>query len=262
MPLQSITNNVKGSLAYFAKGPLSRARAAFHLDCDSVLEMSDLVEFLKSLVMTTVQIDKKYRETIPKIQLEMKTTLEDSDVEQGQGKAKPRKRRTKKVKLGKDGLYPDENEHVRKWWTACKPVLKDDEEATTRSTEQRDLKLQVSLLRSRETQLQMIIILEILSLEPLIVHETANNSQLPGLPPTEEASGSPKQISAKKRSKHNFPFLLDVHADRLCIWQSTALDELGMMNESQIGSRPELRRSSKSVLDPLRDFCVDIIVPL
>lgn len=250
-----------GSLAYFAKGPLSRARAAFHLDCDSVLEMSDLVEFLKSLVMTTIQIDKKYRETIPKIQSEMKTTLEDSDVEQGQGKAKPRKRRTKKVKLGKDALYPDEHEHVRKWWTACKPLPRDDEEAATKSTEQRDLKLQVSLLRSRETQLQMIIILEILSLEPLIVYKTANTSQLPGLPPPEESSGSPRQIPAKKRNKHNFPVLLDVHADRLCIWQSTALDELSAMNESQVGSKPESRRSSKSTSDPLRDFCVDIIVP-
>ncbi|KAI1165325.1 DNA replication regulator SLD3-domain-containing protein [Nemania serpens] len=250
-----------GSLAYFAKGPLSRARAAFHLDCDSVLEMSDLVEFLKSLIMTTVQIDKKYRETIPKIQSEMKTTLEDSDVEPGQGKAKPKRRRIKKVKLGKDGLYPDENEHVRKWWTSCKPLLKDDEEAATKSTEQRDIKLQVSLLRSRETQLQMIVILEILSLEPLIVHETANHSQLPGLPVPKESLGSPKQIPAKKRNKHNLPVLLDVHADRLCIWQSTALDELSGMNESQIGARPESQRSSKFTSDPLRDFCVDIIVP-
>lgn len=262
MPPPFITNTVKGSLAYFAKGPLSRARAAFHLDCDSVLEMSDLVEFLKSLIMTTVQIDKKYRETIPKIQSEMKTTLEDSDVEPGQGKAKPKRRRIKKVKLGKDGLYPDENEHVRKWWTSCKPLLKDDEEAATKSTEQRDIKLQVSLLRSRETQLQMIVILEILSLEPLIVHETANHSQLPGLPVPKESLGSPKQIPAKKRNKHNLPVLLDVHADRLCIWQSTALDELSGMNESQIGARPESQRSSKFTSDPLRDFCVDIIVPL
>ncbi|KAI1112828.1 DNA replication regulator SLD3-domain-containing protein [Nemania sp. NC0429] len=250
-----------GSLAYFAKGPLSRARAAFRLDCDSVLEMGDLVEFLRSLVLTTAQIDKKFRETIPKIQSVMKTALEDSDVEQGQGKAKPKKRRTKKMKLGKDGLYPGEIEHVRKWWTACRPLPGDDEEAATKSTEQRDVKLQLSLLRSRETQLQMILILEILCLEPLIVDETANNPQPPGLPLTEESAGSPKQIPAKKRSKHNFPFLLDVHADRLCIWQSTALDELSMTNESQIGSRPVSRRSSKSTSDPLKDFCVDIIVP-
>ncbi|KAI0868910.1 DNA replication regulator SLD3-domain-containing protein [Hypoxylon argillaceum] len=250
-----------GSLAYFAKGPLSRARAAFNLDCDSVLEMSDLVEFLKSLVMTTVQIDKKYRETIPKIQSDMKTFAEDSDAEQVPGKAKPRKRKIKKAKLGKDGLYPHEDDHVRRWWTNNKPSPKDHDESTTISTEQQDIKLQVSLLRSRETQLQMIIILEVLSLEPLIVSETALDSQLPGLPPTKEALDSPKELPAKKRNKHNFPVLLDVHADRLCIWQSTALDEFNVTNESQIGARSESRKSSKSTSDPLKDFCVDIIVP-
>ncbi|KAI0802839.1 DNA replication regulator SLD3-domain-containing protein [Xylaria sp. FL0064] len=250
-----------GSLAYFAKGPLSRARAAFHLDCDSTLEMSDLVEFLKSLVMTTAQIDKKYHEAIPRIQLEMKTAMEDSDVEQGQSKPRTRKRKARKMKIGKDGLYPNEDEHVRKWWVIHKPITKDDEESsTTRSTEQQDIKLQVSLLRSRETQLQMIIILEVLSLEPMVAREAANESQLPGMPPAEEPLDLDKETPPKKRNKHNLPLLLDVHADRLCIWQSTTLDELSI-NESQNGSRPDSRKSSKSTSDPLKDFCVDIIVP-
>ncbi|KAI0966566.1 DNA replication regulator SLD3-domain-containing protein [Xylaria arbuscula] len=247
-----------GSLAYFAKGPLSRARAAFHLDCDSTLEMSDLVEFLKSLVMATAQIDKKYREAIPKIQLEMKAVIEDSDVEQGQLKTKPRKRKPRKMKVGKDGLYPDEDDHIRKWWAIHKPLPKDEETSTTKSAEAQDIKLQISLLRSRETQLQMIIILEILSLEPMITRETMNESQLPGMPPDEEPLDSLKETALKKRNKHNFPMLLDVHADRLCIWQSTALDELNI-NESQI--RPESQKSLKAFSDPLKEFCVDIIVP-
>ncbi|KAI0442987.1 DNA replication regulator SLD3-domain-containing protein [Xylaria telfairii] len=248
-----------GSLAYFAKGPLSRARAAFHLDCDSILEMSDLVEFLKSLVMATVQIDKKYRETIPKIQSAMKNVIEESDAEQGKGK--PRKRKTKKMRPGKDGLYPNEYDHVRKWWAIHKPRPNNNEESTTKSTEQEDIKLQISLLRSRETQLQMIIILEILSLEPLVLRENANDSQLPGLPPPEGPLSSPKAVPAKKRMKHNFPLLLDVHADRLCIWQSTAFDEFNMTNESQAAPKLESQRSSKSTSDSLKDFCVDIIVP-
>ncbi|KAI1753892.1 DNA replication regulator SLD3-domain-containing protein [Xylaria castorea] len=250
-----------GSLAYFAKGPLSRARAFFRLDCDSTVEMNDLVDFLNSLVLTTVQIDKKYRETIPKIQSEMKTVIQESDAEQGQGKSKPRKRKSKKMKLGKDGLYPNEDDHVRKWWAIHKPRPIDDAESTTKSTEQQDIKLQISLLRSRETQLQMIIILEILSLEPLVVRENANDSQLPGLPPLEEPPNSPKAMPTKKRTKHNFLFLLDVHADRLCIWQSTAFDEFNVINESQAGPKLESQRSSKSTSDSLKDFCVDIIVP-
>lgn len=249
-----------GSLAYFAKGPLSRARATFHLDCDSTLEMSDLVEFLKTLVMTTAQIDKKYRETIPKIQSEMKNAIEDSDVDQAQGKSKPRKRKAK-MKLGKDGLYPNEEDHVRRWWTVHKPLPKDDEGSTTISTEQQDIKIQVSLLRSRETQLQMIILLEILSLEPLVVSGTANTAQLPGPPSVGESPNPRSQVPPRKRHKHNLPTLLDVHADRLSIWQSTAFGEFNVANESQIGSRPQSRKSSKHASDPLKDFCVDIVVP-
>lgn len=224
--------------------------------------MSDLVGFLKSLVMATVQIDKKYRETIPKIQLEMKNAIEESDAEQGHGKGKLRKRKTKKMRRGKDGLYPNEDDHVRKWWAIHKPQHNGDEESTTKSTEQEDIKLQISLLRSRETQLQMIIILEILSLEPLVLRENANDSQLPGLPPPEEPLSSPKAMPTKKRTKHNFSLLLDVHADRLCIWQSTAFDEFNVTNESQVVPKLESQRSSKSTSDSLKDFCVDIIVPL
>ncbi|CAJ2513271.1 Uu.00g013900.m01.CDS01 [Anthostomella pinea] len=243
-----------GSLAYFAKGPLSRARAAFHLDCDSTLEMNDLIDFLRSLVMTTVQIDKKYRETVPEIVSKMKTTFQDSDVEQD---AKARKRKAKKMKLGRDGLYPTEDEHVRKWWTINKPLPKDD---GTNTAEPQETKLQISCLRSRETQLQMIIILEILALEPLRTSATGNDSQLPALPIAEETLETSKEVPAKKRNKHNFPLLLDVHADRLCIWQSTALDEVKML-DSQANSGPEPQKSLRATSDPLKDFCVDIIVP-
>ncbi|KAI1174912.1 DNA replication regulator SLD3-domain-containing protein [Nemania sp. FL0916] len=250
-----------GSLAYFAKGPLSRARAAFHLDCDATLEMRDLVEFLKSLVMTTTQIDKKYREAIPKIQSEMRFAFNDSDVEEGQTKKKPRKRKSNKVKLGKDGLYPNEDDHIRRWWTVHKPIPKDDEQSTTISTEQHDTKLHISLLRSRETQLQMIIILEVLSLEPLVASEPATMVQLPGELPAAESISPPKETPVTKRKKHNFPFLLDMHADRLCIWQSTVADEISVMNESQTGLGPDPRVLAKFTSDPLKDFCVDVIGP-
>ncbi|KAI0485301.1 DNA replication regulator SLD3-domain-containing protein [Xylariaceae sp. FL0804] len=249
----------KGSLAYFAKGPLSRARAAFHLDCDSILEMNDLIDILKGLVLTTMQVDKKYRETLPNIISKMKTTFEDSDIEQSAGTGKTRKRKSKKMKLGKDSLYPNEEDHVRRWWAVRKPQPIDDDMSTI--VDPQETKLQVSLLRSRETQLQMIIILEILALEPLRTAANAAESQLPGLPPAEDTAAPPKEAPVKKRSKHNFPFLLDVHADRLCIWQSTALDEVKMLEESHVPTQHESQKSLRSTSDPLKDFCVDIIVP-
>ncbi|KAI1376918.1 DNA replication regulator SLD3-domain-containing protein [Hypoxylon crocopeplum] len=253
--LESLYHSM-GSLAYFAKGPLSRARATFHLDCDSNLETRDLVDFLKSLVMTSVQIDKKYRETIPGIISKMKPIFQDSDNEQGSAKTKRQK--TKKVKLGKDGLYPMEDDRVRKWWTVRKPQVKDDEAMTT--AEPHETKLQIAWLRSRETQLQMIIILEVLALEPLISQD-GKDSQLPGMSaPENEGTVVPKDTAVKKRNRHNLPSLVDVHADRLCIWQSTALDEVRLPRYSQ-NREFESQESLRATSDPLKDFCVDIIVP-
>ncbi|KAK4173016.1 DNA replication regulator SLD3-domain-containing protein [Triangularia setosa] len=244
----------KGSLAYFAKGSLSRARAAFNPESGSDLEMADLVEFLKSLIMTTILVDKKYRETVPAIIEKMKTRLEDSD----NAHSKHKKRKVKKPKMGKDGLYPSEVNHVKRWWTSHLPIAvgSEEEEKTVSPTEAR---YHVSCLRRRETQLQMILIMEILALEPLIrPKDPVGDYLLPGesRAPSREAS---QELTVKKRNKHNLPVLLDVHADRLCIWQSVTLDEVKALAESQApkdGVRPERVDS-----DPLKDFCVEIILP-
>ncbi|KZL70746.1 dna replication regulator sld3, partial [Colletotrichum incanum] len=240
-----------GSLAYFAKGPLSRARAAFHLDCDGTMNMNDLIDFLKSLVMTTVQIDKKYRETIPNIISKLKTHIDSSD-----DGGKPKRRKSKKMKLGKDGMYPEEDSHVRMWWNSNKPEFSDEDKTITPA----QIKSHVSLLRTRETQLQMILILEILALEPLRTAEGDGESQLPGLSGEMEVEKA-AETQPKKRSKHNFPVLADVHADRLCIWQSTASDELRMLEDSQVTAPSGGEPAQKGSSDPLRDFCTDIIMP-
>ncbi|KUI65809.1 hypothetical protein VM1G_01867 [Cytospora mali] len=244
----------KGSLAYFAKGPLSRARAAFHLDCDANLEMNDLIEFLKSLAITTSLIDKKYRATLPELVNNMKILVESSD----DADAKPKRRKPKKMKLGKDGLYPSEVDHVKRWWRANKPHIGDDDDATVNPQE---TKYHITYLRTRETQLQMIIILEILALEAVRPSENADDSQLPGMP----AEDKPKETAdslPKKRSKHNFPTLVDIHADRLCIWQSTTLDEMKMIAaESQASVGPDNQKPDRVNSDPLKDFCIDILLP-
>ncbi|KAK5990427.1 hypothetical protein PT974_08695 [Cladobotryum mycophilum] len=242
-----------GSLAYFAKGPLSRARSAFHLDLEANLDMNDLIDFLKSLILTTVQIDKKYREAMPEVVSKMKDHIESSD----EGHRK--KRKPKKMKLGKDGLYPMEDERIQKWWIANKPELHDDE--TGISTSQ--IKSHISILRTRETQLQMIVIMEILALEPLKVAGDPGDGNLPTLPgaaDTQDQCATPQQ--PKKRNKHNLPVLLDVHADRLTIWQSTASDEQILLEDTQ-SARVSLEGMNEKAAssEPLKDFCVDVIVP-
>ncbi|KAG6215186.1 hypothetical protein E4U34_005754 [Claviceps purpurea] len=262
---ESIFNNIRaqyfdalyksmGSLAYFAKGPLSRARSTFHLDLESNLDMQDLIDFLKGLILTTVQIDKKYRETIPEVISKMKP-FEDSSDDGSRKRRKPRK-----MKLSKNALYPLEDESIRKWWSANKPEPTGDSMAISPS----QVKSHVSVLRTRETQLQMILILEILALEPLGNACEAAGSSLPTLPGAEPQAVLETSITppVKKRNKHNLPVLVDVHADRLTIWQSTASDEqllLGDTQPSQVSADGCSQQKASS--EPLRDFCVDIIVP-
>jgi DNA replication regulator SLD3 len=108
----------------------------------------------------------------------------------------------------------------------------------------------------------MILILEILALEPLALAKGVE-CQLPGMEINGDAREASQEPSARKRNKHNLPLLLDVHADRLCIWQSTTLDEVKAVAESQMPSEGQgADQPERANSDPLRDFCVDIIVPL
>lgn len=219
--------------------------------------MADLIDFLKSLVMTTVVIDKKYRETVPELVTKIKTFVEDSDA----SPSKQKKRKPKRFKLGKSGLYPAEDEHIKKWWSAIQPAPRGDEE---RALTPEEVKYHISCLRRRETKLQIILILEILALEPLLrPKDVPEQCQLPGLEAQTASREASQEPSAKKRNKHNLPVLLDVHADRLCIWQSTTLDEIKALAESQQpANSDEADKPESGNSDPLRDFCVDIIVPL
>lgn len=247
----------KGSLAYFAKGPLSRARTTFHFECDANLDINNLLDFLKSLVLAIHQIDKKYKETVPKLVDEMKVLVEASGEE---GSSKPKRRKSKKMKLGKDGLWTSEVDHLKKWWKLNKPRVPEDGDSLINPQE---VKYHISCLRTRETQLQMIILFEILALEAVRPAEDAQDSQLPSMPMEKPSREKPVDPAPKKKDKHDFSLLLNLHADRMSIWQSTALDEIEMMAaEAQAKSGQQLQKPGRINSDPLKDFCIDIIVPL
>ncbi|MBE3048107.1 hypothetical protein IMZ48_37500 [Candidatus Bathyarchaeota archaeon] len=235
-------------MAYFPKGPLSRARAAFHLESDINLSIADLVSFLKALVIPLRQINKKYQETIPEIIREMRTHVDSS------GEEKRKKRKPRKMKIGRNGLYPREDDDLRAWWAANKPDLKHGEANIPES----QVKTYLTLLRSRETQLQIILCLEILALEPLAATAGAAESQLPGV----QRSIEPEQPKPKaKEQKLND--LVDLHADLLCIWQSTASDEVWLLEGTQVTDHDaEGQKAQRATSEPLKDFCVDIIIPL
>jgi len=220
--------------------------------------MQDLVDYLKSLVLTTVQIDTKYRETMPEIVTQMKTYVDSSE----EGRKERKKQKAKKMRVGKNGLYPIEADLIRTWWVTHRPPLKEDDDGAAPSHVIRSL---ASLLRTRETQLQMILILEILALEPLC-RKKEDDGGLPG----EAAHVVTESIATsllpppKKRSKHNLPVLLDLHTDRLCIWQTTAFEELALLRGATQGAQngPDGAPGPVASSEPLRDFCVDIIIPL
>ena len=113
----------------------------------------------------------------------------------------------------------------------------------------------------------MILLLEILALEPLSRPAGARDEcQLPGMEsqstPSDDVVVVP-EARAGKKGKQNLALLLDVHADRLCIWQFTTSDEVKALAESQVPHHSQqVEGTDRPNSDPLKDFCVDIVLPL
>ncbi|OBT69328.1 hypothetical protein VE03_01150 [Pseudogymnoascus sp. 23342-1-I1] len=242
----------KVSTAYFAKGPLSRARAAFHLDLDSTLHMKDLTQFLDSLVLPTNILDKKYKDGLQ----EFVSTLDpgmESDLD-ADTKTRPKKRKSKKVKLGKNGLYNTEDSFIKSWWEnhdADAEVPGTARDDTTRS--------RISKLRVREILLQIILILETLALQKLCPPSDPDDG-LP-LPAVTEAASGDKTVRNKVKKPRDLPALVAVHLDRLSIWSLSA-GEGTSTSKSGTNSTTNLTTTGGSdATDILRNFCLEVVVP-
>lgn len=212
------------------------------------MEMSDLVSFLEGLVMSTSIIDKKYKDGLPNI-----IALIDIEHHSAEDDAKSKtkkKRANKKMKLGKNGLFPMEDDIVRKWWASHD---EDFEAGAPGRTREEVTKTRLAYLRIRETQLQMILILEILALKPLASPMEDPETALPG-----DDKGNLNEKPAKSKKPEQLLSLMDVHIDRLCIWQSISSESVkSTAGDSQV-SMNNLKHSDNIT----RDFCVDIIAPL
>lgn len=122
----------------------------------------------------------------------------------------------------------------------------------------------IAQLRIRETQLQMIIILEVLALQPLASVSEDTNGSLPTTQPS-STGGSGKQKAAKSKTPEHLSTLIDVHIDRLCIWQSIALEAVKAPSNSVAIRSEKPENSSTSTIHAdniLRDFCIEVILPL
>lgn len=246
----------RASLAYFAKGPLSRARAAFADDDVAKAGLISLVDYLRTLIIPLSLLDKKYRETLPDLIAEMpNSNISEGERTEVAARFQKTIHKSKKSKIGRNGLYPQEELDVQHWWInqlASSPAC---DSADLRAVAVRTTVLEQ---RAREIYLQIILILEVLALEAVLCGSSVEKAV---------DQGDKHQDPQKKRTgkkPQDLDTLLDLSVDKLCIWQSMAVDEnislepSGETDARSGGSLPTKERDG----DHLRDFCVDVILPL
>ncbi|KAF2145373.1 uncharacterized protein K452DRAFT_243340 [Aplosporella prunicola CBS 121167] len=251
----------KTSLAFFAKGPLSRARAAFTSNDNAQMKLGDLAAFLRSILLQLGAMDKKYREKLPEIVKSMPIVgLSDDEEMAVPEKRAKKKSKPKKLKPGKEGLYPAEDEYVKKWWLDDRPGSPTGHGA---ESAEEMLKRRLGELRVRESMAQVILVLEILALESSPSFQAANAEDTQNETQAESQIGGGKKRKPKKPQDLNV--LLDLILDKLCIWQSVEQDEIlvKLSKSSREGSSgavdPSPTKSGTS--DKLKSFCIEVVIP-
>lgn len=216
--------------------------------------MKELIDFLETLALSSTLIDKKYKEALPAVIAKIQSGAHSAN-ELGKENGS-KKRKAKKMKLGRNGLYPTEESFIQQWWenndTNMDLVLPDE----TREDVHRK---RLVHLRVRETQLQMMVILETLALYPLCIQTEEDGCVLP----SSKVQDTTVTLATRKvkKSKH-MGSLVDMHVDRLCIWQSVAEEESVTVTHFARELAPNTLTGHNNAADVLRDFCTEVIVPL
>jgi hypothetical protein len=199
--------------------------------------------------------DRKFREKLPDV-IKAIPPGSFSDDDMAEGNAKPKKSK-KKLKLSRDGMYPREEDVVRKWWIS---ELPSPDHYGEESLDQR-IRRRVLDLRIRETLAQLILMLEILALEALSTYKVPNES-ISIHADSEGASKDPKPKPSKRKKKlDDIDLLIDLLVDKLCIWQSVEQDDVISFDArtSKYGGGETPGNTSSG--DRLQSFCVEVVVP-
>ena len=242
-------------MAYFAKGPLSRARACINHEGSG--DLSQLITFLRSMILSVAVLDKKYSEAVPAVVHSLPFHLAADEQDLPTRPPKRQSHKSKKAKIGKDGFYPDEQIHVTRWWMSkdVTGMTCDTDEAREHCTH--DILLEQ---RAREVQLQIILILETLALDM-----TTKANGLVEATETQPATLEKDPDKPKKKKKpQNLELLLDLLVDRLGIWQSMALEDVNPTKDATRTSFEATHQRGKQEVrsNQLRQFCVDVVIPL
>jgi len=245
----------KTSLAYFAKGPITRIRNTFTSPEEGAPPTHELVTCLRTMLISPKASEKKYYEKLPAI-IRALPPGSFSEEEAAPIASKTRKSK-KKLKLSRDGVYPHEEALVKKWWTSDMSCGDNRGEETM---DQR-IKRRIGELRVRETLAQLTLMLEVVALEALSSYKpppeddnTANETQL--------GEGPQAKPTKRKRKLDDIGLQLDLLLDRLCIWHAT--EEAGILD---FDTKPTQQyddadgTSKGGASDRLRSYCIEVIIP-
>lgn len=235
-------------MAYFAKGPLTRCRNAFqNSGSEGCQSPAPLIEYYREAILPAKKMDLKYRETLPASIRDALLALSDGEGAPGSKRRKSKK----KKKLGRNGLYPEEDGFICKWWKD-RSMMEASGQETSREAE---AKKHISDLRLRETQLQILLILEVMALE-----STSELNKPERAKAADEGKDTPKKPRSKKPQDLNV--LLELHLDRLCIWHAVSAEESTAADSAKASSFNDGHMSGKKVeSDAVRDFCTEVIIP-
>jgi hypothetical protein len=253
----------KTSLAFYVKGPLSRARAHVRSAEEPSKAIAELSSFYEQSILPTRKVDTKYRESLAKVVKDLPVAHEN-EAEMAVADAKKKKSRKRPAKLGKDCLWPEEESFIARWWRN-----RDIKGKVGGSDHADEIRQELGEIRMRETMMQMLLILEVMLLETAATKlaESVNTevtAQSPGIktePVDEEASAAIRALASlkqqqKKEKKRNWAAEIDTIVDRLCIWHTVSLDE----SVTNTGEN-KLSAQEKNTNDVLRDFCKDVLLP-
>ena len=238
----------KASFAFFAKGPLSRARAVYLKDPADQDARRSLAGNLRLMILTANNMDKKYRSKLRETLKSLGEAGLNSN-SAGSNVHRPNNAKISKrvLKPGRDGTYPIEHDFIAKWWDTGDP-------SHFSSVGDENLNCKLAQLRSRESLLQIILILEVMAIESALVPPTSTTSH----PETQETQASSIVVRKKPKRPQDLALSLDLLLDRLCIWQSVELPV-----HQFTGSPTEtLEGNTASGSDGLREFCLEVIIPL
>ncbi len=203
-------------------------------------------------------MDTKYRETLPKLVKNLPfRSLSDDEGASMIAAIGEKARKSKKSKVGKNGLYTGENLNATRWWLGRNMSHMGCDCADAREDAIRTTLLEQ---RARETQLQIILACETLALEAS-AKDSIISSMPADLPETEPG---PDKKSKKLKKPQDLATLVEILADRLCIWQSMSIDEANT-SDNKTKSVPQRGANVNIAVtgnDDLRQFCVDVVLPL